>query len=128
MASLLRTRLSQFSLFFTIFFFFISCSSSTFASSSDEEANLKLLQSQCLAVPSSAFITSLKSTIDVLRGTMSVVSQFTKVFNDFRLSNAISDCLELLDFAADDLSWSLSAIQNPKGIYKYGTFFLSFPC
>lgn len=115
MASLLRTRLSQFSLFFTIFFFFISCSSSTFASSSDEEANLKLLQSQCLAVPSSAFISSLKSTIDVLRGTMSVVSQFTKVFNDFRLSNAISDCLELLDFAADDLSWSLSAIQNPKG-------------
>ncbi|RVX05866.1 Pectinesterase/pectinesterase inhibitor PPE8B [Vitis vinifera] len=124
MASLLRTRLSQFSLFFTIFFFFISCSSSTFASSSDEEANLKLLQSQCLAVPSSAFISSLKSTIDVLRGTMSVVSQFTKVFNDFRLSNAISDCLELLDFAADDLSWSFL----PFRILKVYTSMVLFFC
>ncbi|RVW44340.1 Pectinesterase/pectinesterase inhibitor PPE8B [Vitis vinifera] len=64
-------------------------SSSTFASSSDEEANLKLLQSQCLAVPSSAFISSLKSTIDI--------------------------ALSCWIFAADDLSWSLSAIQNPKG-------------
>lgn len=140
MASLFRTRLSHFSLFFTILFFFIffvsrSCSTtfsrSTSSTSTDddddnigEEVDLKLLQSQCLAVPSSVFITSLKSTIDVLKGTMSVVSQFAKVFDDFRLSNAISDCLDLLDFSADDLTWSLSAIQNPKGTLIL--FLLSF--
>lgn len=140
MASLFRTRLSHFSLFFTILFFFFiffvsrSCSttfsrspSSTSTDDGDdigEGVDLKLLQSQCLAVPSSVFITSLKSTIDVLKGTMSVVSQFAKVFDDFRLSNAISDCLDLLDFSADDLTWSLSAIQNPKGTLIL--FLLSF--
>ena len=134
MASLLRTRLSHISLFFTIFiffFFFVSCSCSrTFSESTEEEEeiDLKVLQSQCLSVPSSVFITSLKSTIEVLKGTVSVVSRFAKVFNDFRLSNAISDCLDLLDFSSDHLAWSLSAIQNPKGTFFSFSFFPRLCC
>ncbi|PPS06288.1 hypothetical protein GOBAR_AA14353 [Gossypium barbadense] len=46
---------------------------------------------------------------------MPVAAMNFRFFGDFRLSNAISDCLDLLDISADQLSWSLSASQNPNG-------------
>ncbi|GMI97885.1 hypothetical protein like AT3G43270 [Hibiscus trionum] len=61
------------------------------------------------------FAGALRTTIDAVRQVVPVVSQFGNLFGDFRLSNAISDCLDLLDFSADQLSWSLSASQNPTG-------------
>lgn len=73
------------------------------------------LGSECLNVPTAEFAGSLRATIDAVRKASSVVSKFGKVFGDFRLKNAISDCLDLLDFSADELSWSLSASQNPHG-------------
>ncbi|KAI3447261.1 hypothetical protein Pfo_003926 [Paulownia fortunei] len=46
---------------------------------------------------------------------ISMVSQFAGMFGDFRLSNAVSDCLDLMDLSVDQLSWTLSASQNPNG-------------
>ncbi|XP_057966040.1 pectinesterase/pectinesterase inhibitor PPE8B-like isoform X2 [Malania oleifera] len=66
--------------------------------------------------PSSAFIRSLESSINAIQRVTSVVSRFTHIaLHDFRLSNAVSDCLDLLEFSAQELSWTLSAAQNPTG-------------
>ncbi|KAJ8562442.1 hypothetical protein K7X08_011733 [Anisodus acutangulus] len=72
-------------------------------------------QSECLEVPASEFVGSVKSTIDTVRQVTSIVSKFASFFGDFRLSNAISDCLDLLELSADELTWTLTASQNPKG-------------
>lgn len=79
--------------------------------------DLSFLQSECLKVPASEFVGSVKSTIDTVRQVTSIVSKFVSFFGDFRLSNAISDCLDLLDLSADELTWTLTASQNPKGMY-----------
>ncbi|KAF8025941.1 hypothetical protein BT93_F2694, partial [Corymbia citriodora subsp. variegata] len=85
------------------------------ASSGSTSPPVDLLQRECLTVPSSQFVGSLRSTVEVLRQVGRVVSQFGSFVGDFRLSNAVSDCLDLLDFSADELSWSISATQNPSG-------------
>lgn len=72
-------------------------------------------ESECLKVPASEFVGSVKSTIDTVLQVISIVSKFTSFFGDFRLSNAISDCLDLLELSADELTWTLNASQNPKG-------------
>ncbi|KAB1209684.1 Pectinesterase/pectinesterase inhibitor PPE8B [Morella rubra] len=74
-----------------------------------------LLQSECLKVPSFEFVNSVKTTIEAVQEVASIIIPFINAFGNFRLSIAISDCLDLLDLSADQLSWSLSAIQNPKG-------------
>ncbi|KAF8393703.1 hypothetical protein HHK36_021950 [Tetracentron sinense] len=74
-----------------------------------------LIDSECLTVPSSIFLTSVKSTIEEIRKVTSIVSQFGNDLGDSRLSNAINDCLDLLDFSADELSLTLAATQNPNG-------------
>ncbi|KAA8534722.1 hypothetical protein F0562_029836 [Nyssa sinensis] len=73
------------------------------------------LELECLKVPTSEFTSSLKNTIDVVRQVTSIVAKFANAFGDFRLSNAISDCLDLLDLSSEELSWTLSASQNPNG-------------
>ncbi|EOY30123.1 hypothetical protein QUC31_020423 [Theobroma cacao] len=85
------------------------CCTSYATSSSDD-----FLGAECLNVPAAEFVGSLRTTIDAVRKVTSIVSQLGGFFGDFRLSNAISDCLDLLDFSADELSWTLSASQNPK--------------
>ncbi|XP_041005490.1 pectinesterase/pectinesterase inhibitor PPE8B-like [Juglans microcarpa x Juglans regia] len=75
-----------------------------------------LLSSECLEVPSSEFVDTVKTTIGAVQKVASIISPFVNAgFGDLRLSNAISDCLDLLDLSVDQLSWSASAIQNPKG-------------
>lgn len=71
-----------------------------------------------LKVPVSEFVGSVRSTIDIIRQVMSIVSQFSGAFGDFRLGNAVSDCLDLMDLSVDQLSWTLSASQNPNGILQ----------
>lgn len=78
-----------------------------------------VLQAECLKVSTSEFAGTVKNTIDVVQQVASILSQFANSFGDFRLSNAISDCLDLLEFSSDELSWSVSATQNPKGSYFY---------
>ncbi|XP_042492103.1 pectinesterase/pectinesterase inhibitor PPE8B [Macadamia integrifolia] len=71
------------------------------------------LYEECLTVPSSVFITSVKSAIDVVSNVVSLVSKLTNEFNDFRLSTAINDCVDLLGFTVDELTWTLSTSHNP---------------
>ncbi|CAH1425340.1 unnamed protein product [Lactuca virosa] len=72
------------------------------------------VEAECLKVPGSAFVGSVTSTIQTVREVISIVSKFSGAFGgDFRLSNAIGDCLDLLDFSADELTWTLSTTQNP---------------
>ncbi|XP_030538531.1 pectinesterase/pectinesterase inhibitor PPE8B [Rhodamnia argentea] len=98
-----------------VFLAFLCCSARSGGSSPRSAAAPGLLQTECLTVPSSQFLSSLRSTVQVLRQVIGIVSQFGTVFGDFRLSNAVSDCLDLLDFSTDELSWSISAAQNPSG-------------
>lgn len=77
--------------------------------------NADVLHAECLKVSTSEFAGTVKNTIDAVQQVASLLSQFASAVGDFRLSNAISDCLDLLEFSSDELSWSLSATQNPKG-------------
>ncbi|KAL2542649.1 putative pectinesterase/pectinesterase inhibitor 44 [Abeliophyllum distichum] len=72
-------------------------------------------QSELLNVPMSHFLGSVRSTMDTVRQVISMMSNFTGKFDDFRLSSALSDCLDLMDLSADELSWILSASQNSDG-------------
>ncbi|KAJ4951613.1 hypothetical protein NE237_028445 [Protea cynaroides] len=71
------------------------------------------LQPECYNVPSSVFLTFVQSAIDAVREVGSLVSKFSNTFDDFRLSNAINDCVDLLNFSADELTWTLTTSQNP---------------
>lgn len=81
-----------------------------------------VLGSECLKVSTSEFVGSVRTVIDVLQQVASILSGFGSAFGDSRLSNAVSDCLDLLDLSSDELTWSASASQNPKG-----TYFTLFP-
>ncbi|KAI7981706.1 hypothetical protein LOK49_Contig17G00006 [Camellia lanceoleosa] len=89
----------------------VRMSASLGSSSSD------LVESEFLKVPISEFANSVRSTIDVVQQVASLVSRSAGVFGDFRLSNAIADCLDLLDLSADELTRTLSASQSPNGTY-----------
>ncbi|XP_024047632.1 uncharacterized protein LOC18053206 isoform X1 [Citrus clementina] len=94
-----------------IFIFLVSAVSLSSSSNAGSECS----QAECLKVPASSFISSLKTTVDAIQQVVPVISKFANLFDDFRLTNAISDYLDLLDFSADELSWSISASQNPAG-------------
>ncbi|ESR60677.1 hypothetical protein CICLE_v100170072mg [Citrus x clementina] len=96
-----------------IFIFLVSAVSLSSSSNAGSECS----QAECLKVPASSFISSLKTTVDAIQQVVPVISKFANLFDDFRLTNAISDYLDLLDFSADELSWSISASQNPADLF-----------
>ncbi|TKY72935.1 Pectinesterase/pectinesterase inhibitor PPE8B [Spatholobus suberectus] len=70
---------------------------------------------ESLKVSPSEFIGSVRTVGDVLQNVTSTLeSEFNNVNNDFRVSDTISACLDLLDLSADELSWSISAVQSPQ--------------
>ncbi|KAK4428763.1 Pectinesterase/pectinesterase inhibitor PPE8B [Sesamum alatum] len=77
--------------------------------------NSDLVESDCLKVPASQFAGTLRSTLGVVGRVVSTVSKFSGAVTDFRLNNAVTDCLDLMDFSVDQLSWTLAASQNPNG-------------
>lgn len=86
-------------------------------------------ESACLKVPASEFAGGVKSTIKVVQKVISTVSPFAGKIGDSRLSNAVADCLDLMDLTMDHLSSAVSASQNPNGarIYTFSsTFFFTF--
>ncbi|GLT61208.1 hypothetical protein SLA2020_339300 [Shorea laevis] len=97
--------------FITKLLMLILCICPSFAISSRTD----FLPSECLMVPTSEFVNSVKDTIDAVQQVASIISPFVNLFGDLRLSSAISDCLDLLELSSDELTWSLSATQNPKG-------------
>ncbi|XP_028787025.1 pectinesterase/pectinesterase inhibitor PPE8B [Neltuma alba] len=64
---------------------------------------------------SSQFVSSVSQVLRVLNQVVSILSRFADFSGDSRLSHAISDCLDLLDLSSDDLSFSASASQSPRG-------------
>ena len=77
----------------------------------------------CLNVPTAEFLSSVKTTIDVVQQVTSIVAGFNRGFHDFRTSHAISDCLDLLDLSTDELVSTLSLIQHPHN--SNTSFFIS---
>ncbi|KAK6147548.1 hypothetical protein DH2020_018460 [Rehmannia glutinosa] len=53
------------------------------------------------------------SAIGVVRQVITTVSNFSGEVGNFRLSNAVTDCLDLMDVSVDQLRSALSASQNP---------------
>lgn len=92
-----------------LFFFVVFASVLSSSNSSD------YVDSECLAVSTSSFISSLTTAISVIREVVPIISGFSSLLGDSRLSHAVSDCLDLLDFSSDELSWSVSATQSPNG-------------
>ncbi|XP_010503036.1 PREDICTED: probable pectinesterase/pectinesterase inhibitor 32 [Camelina sativa] len=96
-----------------IFFLFLTislCSAHKEAVSSNG-----LVQMECFRVPSSEFAEAAKTVIDAIQKAGAIVSKFDKKVGKSRVSNAILDCVDLLDSAAVELSWIISASQNPNG-------------
>ncbi|KAF5743134.1 Pectinesterase/pectinesterase inhibitor PPE8B [Tripterygium wilfordii] len=98
------TSLSFFLLIITILSFSTLKSNATFSGD--------LLQGEYFTVPASQFVSSLVTTIATVQKVTSVVSNVGNFVGDFRLTNAINDCLDLLDFSSDALDWSVSASQT----------------
>ncbi|KAL9451513.1 hypothetical protein AB3S75_013140 [Citrus x aurantiifolia] len=96
-----------------IFIFLVSAVSL----SSSSNVGSKYSQAECLKVLASSFMSSLNTTIDVIQQVVPVISKFANLFSDFRLTNTISDCLDLFDFSVDELSWSIFASQNPADLF-----------
>lgn len=71
---------------------------------------------ESLKVSPSEFAGTVKTVVDVLQDVTSILSEFGSGFGDSLLSNAVSDCLDLLDLSSDELDWSVSATQTPQGI------------
>ncbi|RDY05387.1 hypothetical protein CR513_10784, partial [Mucuna pruriens] len=74
---------------------------------------------ESLKVSPSEFIGSVRKVGNVLQKVISSLKSESFSFgndnNYFGLCDAISTCLDLLDLVADDLSWSISAVQSPQG-------------
>ena len=84
---------------------------------SDED----LIATNCLNVPASVFIDTLKNSMEGVVKVASIVSKFTGFISDFRVSNAVADCLDLLELSSDELSWTLSASQFGNSFYSFFT-------
>ncbi|CAN8229589.1 unnamed protein product [Cochlearia groenlandica] len=68
-----------------------------------------------LKVPISEFVSSIDIVVELISQVSSILSQFAGFSEDQRLQYAVSDCIDLLDFSSEELSWSASASQNPNG-------------
>ncbi|CAH9088766.1 unnamed protein product [Cuscuta europaea] len=68
------------------------------------------VQSKCLKVPATEFVRSVISAIRNItqaNATVAEIGESVGHYGHFRLSTAISDCLDLLDFSAEELSWTI---------------------
>ncbi|KAK7354541.1 hypothetical protein VNO80_20006 [Phaseolus coccineus] len=97
----------------TLIFFFLLFFPTVFTASHGSTTNPVGFES--LKVSPSEFAGTVKSVVDVLQDVTSILSEFGSGFGDSLLSNAVSDCLDLLDLSSDELDWSVSATQTPQG-------------
>ncbi|GAU47913.1 hypothetical protein TSUD_238800 [Trifolium subterraneum] len=59
-----------------------------------------------LKVAPSEFVGSVKDVVEILQDVTSILNEFGgSGFGDSRLSNAVSDCIEMLDLSSDALTW-----------------------
>lgn len=99
----------------SIFFLFLVLS---LCSANKEEAfsSTGYVEMECLSVPPLEFAGAAKIAVDAIRKAGALVSKFDKKVGNSRVGNAILDCVDLLDSASEELSWIISASQNPNGI------------
>ncbi|XP_058729928.1 pectinesterase/pectinesterase inhibitor PPE8B-like [Vicia villosa] len=95
---------------FTFIFFFLILSPH-FTDSASIDFNAPVL----LKTSPNQFINSAKQVITNLQQVTTILSRFNVNAAHPRVSNAISDCLDLIDLSTQNLHWSISAIQNPNG-------------
>lgn len=98
------------SIFFLFLIIISLCSAHKEAFSSTD-----LVQMECLRVPPLEFAEAAKTVVDAITKAVAIVSKFDKKAGKSRVSNAIVDCVDLLDSAAEELSWIISASQSPNG-------------
>ncbi|CAI8610917.1 unnamed protein product [Vicia faba] len=97
-------------LFTCIFFFLVLSLPHLSASASTDFYGSVLLKASPIQ-----FINSAKEVITNLQQVTTVLSRFNVNAAHPRVSDAISDCLDLVDLSTENLHWSISAIQNPNG-------------
>lgn len=85
-----------------------------------------VMQIECLRVPPLEFAGAAKTAVDAIKKGGALVSKFDKKVGKSRVAIAILDCVDLLDSASEELSWIISASQNPNGINTYTFYFLFF--
>lgn len=76
------------------------------------------LQTEFLTVPNYVFASAVKSAIDQVHQTLSILANVAGMFNDFRLTNAVNDCADLLDSSSDELSMSLDVTESVKSNFQ----------
>lgn len=102
----------------SIFFFFL-ITVSLCSAHKEAFSSTGLVQMECLKVPPLEFAQAAKTVVDAIQKAVAIVSKFDKKVGKSRVSNAILDCVDLLDSAAEELSWIISASQNPNGKYNF---------
>ncbi|KAK8966433.1 hypothetical protein KSP40_PGU012471 [Platanthera guangdongensis] len=72
---------------------------------------------------STGVLSLLQSTLTEIQQVAGIVSTFPGgiIGGDLRLSSAISDCLDLLDFSSDELSWTISSSSGTSSAANPGT-------
>ncbi|CAL9748287.1 unnamed protein product [Musa acuminata subsp. burmannicoides] len=97
----MRRPPKAFLLLFLLLLLSASCSGSSSSSSS--------------FVPSTTFSSNLRFAFSEIQKLTSLISHSSGVLGgNLRLSSAIHDCLDLLDFSADELTWTLSVVNDQR--------------
>ncbi|CAK8563919.1 unnamed protein product [Lathyrus sativus] len=98
---------------FTFIFFFFILTLPHFTASASIDSNGSVL----LKISPIHFVNSAKEVITNLQHVTAILSRFNLHVEASHppVSNAISDCLDLVDLSTENLHWSISAIQNPNG-------------
>ncbi|KAL5995063.1 hypothetical protein ACLOJK_025121 [Asimina triloba] len=73
------------------------------------------LQTECLTVPTSVFAVTIKTALLEVGKAVSLLSKLSKAAHGFRLATALSDCSELLELTADELTRSEASRPNGTG-------------
>ncbi|XP_010520512.1 PREDICTED: probable pectinesterase/pectinesterase inhibitor 32 [Tarenaya hassleriana] len=85
------------------------------AATTSPAASDSTVMNEFLTVPASEFVGAARAAVEAMRKAGEALSKFQTKIGDFRTSNAVLDCLDLLDFACDDLSWTIDASNYPNG-------------
>ncbi|CAN8268357.1 unnamed protein product [Cochlearia groenlandica] len=96
-----------------VFFFFAMLS--LCSSNKVDFSSTNYVQIKCLKVPPLEFAGAANTAVDAVRKAVAIVSKFDKKVGKSRVANAIFDCVDLLDSASEELSWIISASQDPNG-------------
>lgn len=73
------------------------------------------LELECLKVPTATFLSSLQSTIEQVRQVVALIGKFDFMNQNFQVSTAVNDCLDLLDYSIDELNLTVLATEYPHG-------------